>query len=64
MGNPVELKTVSREVKCAITRAKMNNRRKIEARYNNGDLRTAWPGIKCMASINQSPYETEQNIKV
>ncbi len=63
-GNPYELKTVSREVKNAIVKAKMNYRRKVETQYSNSDLRAAWHGIKCMSSINQSPYETKQLIRV
>lgn len=52
-GDIWEIKTVSKEVKNEIRKAKMKYRRKVEEQYSGGDLRAAWRGIKSMASLNQ-----------
>ena len=63
-GNPLEMKAVNREVKSEIVKAKMNYKKKIETQFNNGDLRSAWKGIKHMASINQLPCESSKYISI
>lgn len=63
-GNPFEMKAVNREVKSEIVKAKMNYKKKIETQFNNGDLRSAWRGIKYIASINQLPCEYSKCITV
>lgn len=42
----------------------MNCKKKIETQFNNGDLRSAWRGIKYMASINQLPCQSSKCFRV
>lgn len=63
-GNSFVMKAVNREVKSEIVKTKMNYKKKIETQFNNGDLRSAWRGIKYMASINQLPCESSKCIRV
>lgn len=64
LGDLVEKKAVSREVKNEIKKAKSQYRNKIENQYNSGDLKAAWQGIKTMAAINQPVCRTGQPIKL
>lgn len=63
-GNPQEKKAVAKEVKAEIAKAKAKYKEKIENQYVNGDLRSAWQGIKSMASINQHAIDTKQPISI
>lgn len=63
-GDPVERKSVSREVRAEIVKAKSKYRENIEKQYVNGDLRAAWRGIKSMATINQYGNEPKQQISL
>lgn len=60
----MERKSVSREVRAEIVKAKSKYRENIEKQYVNGDLRAAWRGIKSMATINQYGNEPKQQISL
>ena len=64
LGDPLEKKAVSREVKNEIRKAKIQYKNNIENPYNSGDLKAAWHGIKTMAAINQPLCKTGQPIKL
>ena len=51
----MEKKEVNREVKRAIKMAKLRYKNKVERTYAQGNLHTAWQGLKCMAAVNSSP---------
>ncbi|XP_061565200.1 uncharacterized protein LOC133419796 [Cololabis saira] len=47
-----EKKEVSREVKRAIKKAKLDYKNKVEVSFTQGNLRSAWQGLKNMAAVN------------
>lgn len=61
-GSALEKKEVNREVKRAIKTAKLQYKNKVEEKFITGDLRSAWQGLKTMASVNtaSSPLRTIQ----
>lgn len=57
-------KEAIREVRSKIAKAKSKYREKIEMQYVNGDLRSAWQGVKSMAAINHCDKGRNQLITV
>ena len=51
-GSEEEKKEVSREVKRAIKKAKLDYKNKVEVSFTQGNLRSAWQGLKNMAEVN------------
>lgn len=58
--NTLRKEAASRDVGTEIAKAKSKYRNKTENQYVNGDLRSAWQGIKSMAAINHC-NETKQS---
>ncbi len=51
-GSELEIKNVNKEVKRAIKIAKLKYKNKVEQKCIDGNLHSAWQGLKTMASIN------------
>ena len=51
-GSESEKKEVNREVKRAIKTAKLKYKNKVEEKFTQGNLRSAWQGLKTMAAVN------------
>ena len=51
-GSESEKKEVNREVKRAIKTAKLKYKNKVEEKFTEGKLRSAWQGLKTMAAVN------------
>lgn len=60
-GSIQEKKEINRVLRRQIRKAKSVYRDKMELKYTSGDLRTAWKGIKSMASISQGSSERDSN---
>lgn len=51
-GSESEKKEVNEEVKRAIEAAKLKYKNKMEEKFTEGNLRSAWQGLKNMAALN------------
>lgn len=51
-GSESEKKEVNKEVKRAIKAAKLKYKNKVEEKFTQGNLRSAWQGLKTMAAVN------------
>lgn len=62
-GSTLDKKEVDREVKRAIRTAKLKFKNKVEKNFTSGNLRSAWQGLKTMASAN-TPVSSHRTIQV
>lgn len=50
----MEKKEVNKEVKRVIKIAKLNYNNRVEGKFTQGNLRSAWQGLKRMAAVNST----------
>lgn len=63
-GSALDKTEVNREVKRAIKMAKLEYKNKVEEKFTTGNLRSAWQGLKTMASVNTAVTTSTRNIQV
>ncbi|XP_071948767.1 uncharacterized protein [Antedon mediterranea] len=63
-GTTHDNKQINKEVKVAVRKAKDMYKRKIENKFSSGCIRSAWQGIKHMASINTADKTQRNKINV
>ncbi|XP_060911751.1 uncharacterized protein prob1 isoform X3 [Labrus mixtus] len=62
-GSEMEKKEVNKEVKHAIKTVKLKYKNKVEEKFTQGNLRSAWQGLKNMAAVN-TPATNNKIIQV